>query len=57
MTVNVTHEIEVEEIRPGRWRAVCSCGKYRSSGYQYPGAAETAGASHVRSKAMRAAKR
>ena len=50
MTTTVTHRIELEEIRPGRFRAVCSCGEYKSSGYSYKGSAESAGAQHVRAK-------
>ena len=45
-----THSITLEEIRPGRWRAVCSCGQYKSSGYAYKGHAEAAGAQHIRSR-------
>jgi hypothetical protein len=45
-----THAISLDEFRPGRWRSVCSCGQYKSSGYQYRGAAESAGAQHVRAK-------
>lgn len=48
------HLIKLEEMRPGRWRAVCSCEKYKSSGYSYPGNAQGAGESHVRSKGGRA---
>lgn len=53
--MTAVHSIRLEEMRPGRWRAVCSCGQYRSSGYTYKGQAEEAGSSHVRAKAMWAA--
>lgn len=49
------HKIHLEESSPGRWRAVCSCGKYRSSTSNYKGNAESAGEQHIRSKRTRAA--
>ena len=51
--MTAVHEIRLDEFRAGRWRASCSCGAYRSSGYTYKGFAENAGESHVRSKAGR----
>ncbi len=45
-------------LRPSRplwtgdptWRAVCSCGRYRSKRRVYPGHAEAAGLEHARAK-------
>jgi hypothetical protein len=47
-----THKISLKEFRPGRWRATCECGKYRSSGYGYRGHAENAGDQHLRTKGV-----
>ena len=49
--VTTTHEIRLVEVRPGRWRAECSCEQYKSSGYSYRPGAVSAGEQHVRAKA------
>jgi hypothetical protein len=50
MTAPAAHEIELEQLSPTRWRALCSCGQYKSAGWAYRGGAESAWESHVRSK-------
>ncbi|MFI5891967.1 hypothetical protein ACIA5D_17840 [Actinoplanes sp. NPDC051513] len=52
-TEAITHEIRLQEVRPSWWKAICSCGKYKSLGYGYPGYAERVGGSHVRGVARR----
>ncbi|MEV1315314.1 hypothetical protein AB0J14_04435 [Micromonospora arborensis] len=45
-----THKIRTVEVRPGRFVASCSCGKYKSKAFFYPGYAQSAGAGHVSAK-------
>ncbi len=45
------HEIRIENPRPGRFRAVCTCGQYRSKTYHFPGLAEVAGWDHTKTHA------
>lgn len=49
MIAPVVHEVTVVYTRGGRYRAVCSCGNYRSKKtYFYPGLAEAAGWDHAK---------
>lgn len=48
MTAN--HWILTVEVRPGKFRATCTCGKYRSRAYDFPGYAQRAGAAHCKAK-------
>lgn len=57
MSAPVEHNLTIEPVSPTRWRSVCSCGKYKSIGYAYKGAAEDSGRSHVRSSTRAAANR
>jgi hypothetical protein len=44
------HVVTVENHRSGRYRAVCTCGQYRSKSYYFPGLAEAAGWDHTKAK-------
>lgn len=50
MTTTVTHAITTTEVRPAWWKASCSCGSYRSSGYRTQKQAEDIGRQHLRAK-------
>jgi len=43
--------IRTVEVKSGRFVASCSCGKYKSKPFFYPGYAQSAGAGHVAAKA------
>lgn len=46
------HTIDLVELGPTSWRAVCSCEKYRSTGYSSPGRAKEAGDQRLRAKGV-----
>jgi hypothetical protein len=50
MTSPIVHTLQLTQVRPGWWRATCSCGDYRSAGSVYKGNVESAWEAHARSK-------
>ncbi len=45
------HTVRAVEVKAGRFVATCSCGKYKSKPFHFPGHAQSAGAAHVAAKA------